>query len=179
MTTPQALRCAEHPDVETYLRCAECDKPICPRCMVQTPVGAKCREHARLRKHPLYNATPLQLARGAGAAVGAGVAVGALWGVVAGVVPSIGILGWFAYMGIGYVVGQATSQASNRKHGRPLQIDAVAGTVVAFVASAYVPALLAGRRVSVASFIPTADINGIMFLLLLAVACYVAASRVR
>ncbi len=35
--TPTRLRCAE----------AECDKPICPRCLVKTSVGLKCEEHAQ------------------------------------------------------------------------------------------------------------------------------------
>ena len=35
-------RCAEHPDVETGLRCGRCETPICPKCMIMTPVGARC-----------------------------------------------------------------------------------------------------------------------------------------
>lgn len=40
----EALRCANHPDVETYLRCNKCDRPICPKCAVQTAVGYRCRD---------------------------------------------------------------------------------------------------------------------------------------
>ncbi|MCL7452065.1 MAG: tetratricopeptide repeat protein [Anaerolineae bacterium] len=36
--------CANHPNVETVLRCNRCGKPICTRCAVQTPVGYRCRE---------------------------------------------------------------------------------------------------------------------------------------
>jgi tetratricopeptide (TPR) repeat protein len=38
------LYCANHPNVETMLRCNRCGKPICTRCAVQTPVGYRCRE---------------------------------------------------------------------------------------------------------------------------------------
>jgi tetratricopeptide (TPR) repeat protein len=38
------LYCANHPNVETGLRCNRCGKPICPRCAVQTEVGYRCRE---------------------------------------------------------------------------------------------------------------------------------------
>ena len=70
------LRCAEHPDVETYLRCGKCYTPICPRCMVQTPVGARCRQCARLRP-PVVEQVPAPLfARSAAAGVGAALAVG-------------------------------------------------------------------------------------------------------
>jgi membrane associated rhomboid family serine protease len=34
--------CYRHPDRETYVRCARCDKPICPDCMVSAAVGFQC-----------------------------------------------------------------------------------------------------------------------------------------
>jgi hypothetical protein len=42
--TPPTLYCANHPDVETTLRCNRCEKPICPKCAVATPTGYRCRE---------------------------------------------------------------------------------------------------------------------------------------
>lgn len=41
------LYCANHPSVETTLRCNRCEKPICSKCAVQTPVGYRCRECVR------------------------------------------------------------------------------------------------------------------------------------
>lgn len=38
------LYCANHPNVETSLRCNNCEKPICPKCAVLTPTGYRCRE---------------------------------------------------------------------------------------------------------------------------------------
>ncbi len=38
------LYCANHPNVETRLRCNRCGKPICIRCAVRTPVGYRCRQ---------------------------------------------------------------------------------------------------------------------------------------
>ena len=38
------LYCANHPNVQTLLRCNRCGKPICTRCAVQTPVGYRCRQ---------------------------------------------------------------------------------------------------------------------------------------
>jgi hypothetical protein len=40
----QVMYCANHPSVETMLRCNRCGKPICTRCAIQTPVGYRCRE---------------------------------------------------------------------------------------------------------------------------------------
>jgi len=44
-TEPKERTCARH-GRPTLLTCAECDTPICPECLVKTPVGLKCPEHA-------------------------------------------------------------------------------------------------------------------------------------
>lgn len=36
--------CYRHPDRETYVRCARCDRSICPNCMVSASVGFQCPE---------------------------------------------------------------------------------------------------------------------------------------
>ncbi len=41
------LYCANHPDVETRLRCNNCEKPICPKCAVLTPTGYRCKDCVR------------------------------------------------------------------------------------------------------------------------------------
>ncbi len=40
----QKVYCANHPTVETVLRCNRCGKPICTRCAIQTPVGYRCKQ---------------------------------------------------------------------------------------------------------------------------------------
>jgi hypothetical protein len=48
MTTEQpTLYCANHPKIETTLRCNRCDKPICSRCAQRTPTGYRCPECVR------------------------------------------------------------------------------------------------------------------------------------
>ncbi|MEW6092414.1 MAG: hypothetical protein AB1531_00470 [Chloroflexota bacterium] len=42
--SPAPVYCANHPGVETSLRCNRCNKPICPRCAVRTPTGYRCQE---------------------------------------------------------------------------------------------------------------------------------------
>ncbi|WP_067976033.1 rhomboid family intramembrane serine protease [Nocardiopsis trehalosi] len=34
--------CYRHPERETYVRCTRCDRPICPDCMREAPVGHQC-----------------------------------------------------------------------------------------------------------------------------------------
>lgn len=38
--------CRRHPKIETGLRCARCNTPICPRCMVYSSVGLRCPDCA-------------------------------------------------------------------------------------------------------------------------------------
>jgi hypothetical protein len=44
---PAPLYCANHPQTLTSLRCNHCEKPICPKCAVQTPTGYRCKECVR------------------------------------------------------------------------------------------------------------------------------------
>ena len=43
------MACATHPEVETGLSCGRCETLICPRCLVQTPVGT--RTTLQIRRH--------------------------------------------------------------------------------------------------------------------------------
>jgi membrane associated rhomboid family serine protease len=45
-STEQAMRCYRHPGTETSVTCSNCDRPICPDCMVFAAVGIKCPECA-------------------------------------------------------------------------------------------------------------------------------------
>jgi len=52
MATAPELTCYRHPDRETGVSCAECGRGLCPDCMVFTPVGIKCAEHAGVATGP-------------------------------------------------------------------------------------------------------------------------------
>ena len=45
--SPAPVYCANHPGVETSLRCNKCGKPICAKCAVRTPTGYRCKECVR------------------------------------------------------------------------------------------------------------------------------------
>jgi hypothetical protein len=52
---PEApMYCANHPSVETVLRCNRCGKPICTRCAVRTPVGFRCPQCVREQRSTFY-----------------------------------------------------------------------------------------------------------------------------
>ena len=126
------MQCATHPDTETGLACGKCGKPICPRCLYHTPVGARCRECANIRRLPQYQISAPYLLRGAGAALAAGLILGGIWGLF---LPFGGFLFFLLLvgLGLGYGVGEAVSVATNRKAGPPLQAIAAAGVVLAYL----------------------------------------------
>ncbi len=128
MTEPEPLRCAAHPNVETQLRCGKCGKPICPRCMIQTPVGARCRQCAKLYKLPTYQLTPVYYLRAAGTALGMAVGIGLLWGFITHFLPFM-ILNLLLFAGIGYAIGEVTGLAVNRKRG--IWLAVIGGVAVA------------------------------------------------
>ena len=110
-----AHHCATHPDVESELQCGRCEKYICPRCMVQTPVGARCRECAQMRRLPMYTLGPAYTARVLGVALGLGAAFGMAWGWL---VPALGLLGFFLIF-IGMFAGYGMANAMDWAGGRP------------------------------------------------------------
>src|SRR5688572_19199991 len=107
--------CARHPQVETVLLCGRCGTPICPRCLVQTPVGARCPDCANVRRVPTVDVPLLFLFRGLGAALIAGVGVGAIWGFITQGGGFVGFFLIFIAMGIGWAISEAISLATNRK----------------------------------------------------------------
>jgi hypothetical protein len=134
VTTPAGpWPCATDPSVETYLRCGRCEKPICPRCLIQTPVGSRCRDCAQLRRPPMFDIKPLGYVRAVGAGLGAGIGGALLLTLVQGMVPFAGLFGFMLMAGFGYVVGEAVSVAARRKQGNPLGVIAAVSVFVGLI----------------------------------------------
>ncbi len=136
------MQCAAHPEVETELACGRCETAICPRCLVQTPVGARCRDCARLRRPPMYEVSPVGVLRGVGAALLVGVVIGVIWGILLPPGFGFGIFGLFIalFIGspIGYFFAGVLDRATGRKRGPVMQSIAVGGLVVAWLVHAAV-----------------------------------------
>jgi hypothetical protein len=130
----EVMHCATHPQVESYLRCSRCEKPICPRCMIQTPVGARCRECARLQRLPTFDARPRDLAFGLAAGAGAGLLGGALLAL-----PLLRAFSLLLTLVLGYAVGQAVLAAANRRRATSLAALAAGCTLIGAI---YGPLLL-------------------------------------
>ena len=162
-------QCVFHPGVETGLSCSRCDRPICVRCMVQAPVGIRCRECAAVQPLPTFDVRPTYYLRAS--LVGAMVAVitGVAWGLVVSLVPSAPLAGMLA-VPIGYAVGESISMATNRKRSSGLMILAVCYVVLSLCMAWVVHSEIFRLIFTGFSFVP---------LLMLVLAGYIAAYRLR
>ena len=125
--------CSRHPQVETALLCGRCGTPICPRCLVQTPVGARCPDCANVRRLPTVDVPIIFLLRGLVAAIVAGAVVGGIWGYMSAGGGFVGFFLIFIAMGIGWAISESISLATNRKRSTALQACAVLGVVLAYL----------------------------------------------
>ena len=127
--------CHWHPEVETGLSCSRCEKHICTQCMVQAPVGIRCRDCGKAMRMPTYDVRPTYYARAVSVGVGAGVGGGILWALFNLVLGGIPFLPSLAAIGVGYAVGELISLSVNRKRGAGLAWIAGCSVAGAFLIS--------------------------------------------
>lgn len=123
-----ALKCANHPNVTTYVRCSRCGKPICTRCMNATPVGYRCADCYNPQIAPLYKIEPSRLP----AAIGAGLAVSVVAGVAIAFLPGIA---FFLALLMGFFTSDAIARFANEKRGQVMQLIGVSSIVVGLLVS--------------------------------------------
>jgi hypothetical protein len=164
------MQCATHPAVETDLGCSRCGKLICARCLVHTPVGARCRDCAQVRRIPTYNTPATMLVRGAASALGAGIALGIVWAIFNPV--TYFFFGIIPGLAVGFAVGEMVSLGTNRRAGPPLQAMAVGGVVLAYLVR--VGALFAAGGWAFGDL--RTDLAG---LIALGIAAFIAAGRLK
>lgn len=120
--------CAWHPGVETGLSCPDCGRYMCPKDMVPSPVGYKCKECGRQRI-TRGGVKPKQMALAAGYGLGAAVVLAP----VARFIP-------FFFIGV-LVFGGLVGEAARRGAGghRTWQISAIAAGCAAIGVLASAP----------------------------------------
>jgi VIT1/CCC1 family predicted Fe2+/Mn2+ transporter len=150
---PQTLYCANHPDVETLLRCNRCNKPICVQCAVQTPVGYRCKECVREQQNVYYTGTRKDDL----------VALGVAFLVSAVATPIVGfflaVTAWFSWIiaflaggAAGSLLAQIIRQAVGRRRSRGMRWFALAGILAGLlVGSAFAIAVFGFNPLSVIS----------------------------
>jgi hypothetical protein len=116
------LFCYRHPDRETWIRCGRCERPICTRCAMQGPVGARCRQCGKLAFDPLTSFTTQQIVLGLTVAL----AAGAISGFLASQFGFLAIIvGFFA----GGLIVEAVRRVAGYKTG-PVMLAIVLGGIV-------------------------------------------------
>ncbi len=108
-------QCPRHPTISTRLRCSKCGTPICPRCMVETPVGFRCPSCAGLSGLAWSDVPTRLLLRAGLAGLLVAVTVGWLWSRA----PA-----WQFYLALllGFGVAEAMAWAARAQRGVALQI---------------------------------------------------------
>ena len=124
---PGTATCYWHPTTPTGLSCGQCRRSICTDCMVQVPVGIRCRECGRAQPLPTFDVRPANYARASVVAaliVVAGIVLTVLLGVYIG-----GLAFVVMPLAVGYAAGEIISRVVNLKRSRGLMYIA-GGTVV-------------------------------------------------
>lgn len=120
---PGVYWCARHRKTQTRLRCGRCETPICPKCMVQGPTGARCRDCGSNRGSHMYQIAPLQYATAIATAIVLGF-------VLAAVAAFAGLFALFYAPVAGTMMGKAVAFATKNKRGTALAVIASAGLIV-------------------------------------------------
>ena len=144
--------------------------------MVQTPVGARCRDCAKLYKLPTYRVSAKYYLRAIGTALGMAIVCGVVWGVVRGFVPFF-FLNLLLAPGAGYAIGEVVGLSVNRKRGKGLATVAGIAVAISYLVSLWFISFLFG--VPFQWMLLLSPINLIFTLLALALGIFVAVTRLR
>lgn len=166
----EVLYCANHPDVETLLRCNRCGKPICLKCAQLTDVGYRCKECIRGVQAKYYNALPMDNL----IAFGVALVVTALASPIASLL--FGMFG-FGFLGLllalmlgsaaGSVLGQIIRTAVGRRRGRRMPYAALAGIIFGILAGSLGVSMIIGLPLRAVFHLPQ-----LIFAVLATIAAY-------
>lgn len=124
------MRCAAHPNTDTRLQCSQCERPICPKCMIACPVGYKCQACVNKTESHVLRVSPTQYA----VAVGLGIVTGAAacWAT------ATFAMGWswmslLLCYALGLLSGKAIQRASGNKLSRRLALVMLASVALGLV----------------------------------------------
>lgn len=170
--------CVNHPSVETVVSCGKCDTPLCPRCMIFTPVGVRCRTCAQLRRPPQYTLTPQIYLRIIPSALAMALLIGFLMSLALAVVPGVRFLGGIV---VGLAVGYGLQRLSGYKQGREMQLIASVAVILSVLSSPafYVVRHAGLAQVELAIGVALSPQEIVANILAIAVGIYLAVGRLR
>lgn len=106
--------------------------------MVETPVGARCPDCARLYRLPTFQVSGRYFLIAGGTGLGMAAVCGLIWGLIGS------FLGFF-YLnillaaGVGYAISEVISLSVNRKRGTRLAIIAGLAVIISYLVSIFSP----------------------------------------
>ncbi len=109
--------------------------------MVQTPVGARCPDCAKLYKLPTYRVSAKYYLRAAGTALGMAIVCGIAWGVIGWLLAHSFHLNLNLLLapGAGYAIGEVVSLSVNRKRGTGLAVVGGIAIAISYLVSIISP----------------------------------------
>ena len=110
---PGVWFCAKHSNVQTRLRCGRCEKPICPKCTVMGPVGARCRDCLSNKGSHIYQVGAPQIAM----AFGAAIVMGVLGAIGVRMLSTWALFALFYAPAIGPFLGKVVTRITKGKRG--------------------------------------------------------------
>lgn len=129
-TNTETLYCYVHPNRETALRCANCERPICASCAIRTPTGYRCKECVKGQQKIFNTAEWYDYIVGF-------VAASVLSGAASFLVTLIGgipFFGWFIIAAgapaAGALIAEAVRFAVRRRRARALFMTVAAGAAL-------------------------------------------------
>jgi hypothetical protein len=127
-TTP--MYCANHPTVETSLRCNKCGKPICAKCAIRMPTGYRCKECVRGQLRIFDTAVWYDYLLGF---LIAGV-LGFLASLLASLISRVGFIGWFLIIigapTAGIIIAEGVRLVIRKHRSRALFITIASAVIV-------------------------------------------------
>ena len=130
--------CFWHTDVETGLSCSRCGKNICAQCLVQAPVGIRCRECGKAQPMPTYDVRPTNYVLGIAVAILLMILGTPAWVVLDNLLLVFGAYGpvsGLISIAFGFITGDLISRSVNRKRSVLLALTACAVVVLAYLVS--------------------------------------------
>jgi hypothetical protein len=122
--------CANHPGVETSLRCNKCGKPICAKCAIRTPTGYRCKECVRGQMKIFDTAQWYDYLLGCLTAA----ILGFLASLLASLVSGLSFIGWILIVigapTVGMIIAEGVRLVIRKHRSRPLFITIAAAVIV-------------------------------------------------
>ncbi|MEX0784329.1 MAG: hypothetical protein WD557_16935 [Dehalococcoidia bacterium] len=98
---------------------------------MQSPVGARCRDCARILRSPIYTLSSMQMVRAIAAALIGGVVMGLIWAFILRPF-SFGLLSIFLGVGLAWVFTKLMNFATGLKRGPTVVTLASVGILIAW-----------------------------------------------